>query len=381
MTDASAPTRQQATRILHVLGSLDRGGAETVALDLARRIPSEQVRQAFVCLSGREGELADEFRAAGAEVYALPLRPLVTFGPRFVGLIRDWKPDGVVSHVSVASAPLLLVARFCRVRQRVARMHSQGDGRGAGRARELYRAGMRLLMPYAATHVLGVTRSSLTFGLGRSVARARARGVRVAVLPNGVDGDRFTPPALPPPDEPLVVVHVGRAAPEKNRRALPAILSELEHYGPAEIRLVGARTLEDIDSGAERLTVVGPTDDVPAELQGAHVSILPSLWEGLPGVVLESLACGTPVVASDLPGVREIAEDCVGVTTVPVEAPAAEWARAVRTAAVHGPSRTAVRSALLVSRYTVASSVRQWTLLWDEAATPHGAARARVSTS
>jgi glycosyltransferase involved in cell wall biosynthesis len=54
--------------------------------------------------------------------------------------------------------------------------------------------------------------------------------------------------------------------------------------------------------------------------------LLPSLKEGLPGVVLEACAAGAPVLASDLPGVREIAAQLPGVEFLSLSAGDREWA-------------------------------------------------------
>ena len=60
--------------------------------------------------------------------------------------------------------------------------------------------------------------------------------------------------------------------------------------------------------------------DVPRLLGAADALIFPSLWEGLPGVVLEACAAGTPVLASDLPGVRDIAARLPRVRCLSLEA-------------------------------------------------------------
>ena len=71
---------------------------------------------------------------------------------------------------------------------------------------------------------------------------------------------------------------------------------------------------------------LGVRDDVPQLLKTADVLLLPSIHEGLPGVVLEACASGTPVLASDLPGVREIASRLPLVRYLPLTAADEEWA-------------------------------------------------------
>jgi len=76
-----------------------------------------------------------------------------------------------------------------------------------------------------------------------------------------------------------------------------------------------AKTL-DIAGNVHFLGVRG---DVPRLLKASDCFVLSSRWEGLPGAVLEALAANLPVVATDLPGVREIAARTDLVSTVPVE--------------------------------------------------------------
>jgi glycosyltransferase involved in cell wall biosynthesis len=57
---------------------------------------------------------------------------------------------------------------------------------------------------------------------------------------------------------------------------------------------------------AGRVTFMGQRSDVATLLEQMDVFVLPSLWEGLPTVVLECMAAGVPVIASDIPGTREL---------------------------------------------------------------------------
>ncbi|HNC43965.1 MAG TPA: glycosyltransferase family 4 protein, partial [Acidobacteriota bacterium] len=77
---------------------------------------------------------------------------------------------------------------------------------------------------------------------------------------------------------------------------------------------------------ADRLVFAGVRSDVPRLLKAADLMIFPSRWEGLPGAVLEACAAGTPVVASNLPGVKEIASEVGRVWEVSLDESDAQWA-------------------------------------------------------
>lgn len=76
---------------------------------------------------------------------------------------------------------------------------------------------------------------------------------------------------------------------------------------------------------------VGPTNEPLKYFAGADCALLCSDYEGLPGSVLEALACGTPVVGSDIGPVREVSQLTSGVQIVPVS-DLEGWAKAMRGA-------------------------------------------------
>jgi glycosyltransferase involved in cell wall biosynthesis len=146
-----------------------------------------------------------------------------------------------------------------------------------------------------------------------------ANGRTIAVLPDGVDLERFRPGdrdaarrALGLDRSARLVGYVGRLVPGKGIETLVEALPELDGVrlalvggGPlAEPMIARARAL----GVAELLTVAGEVahDDVPLWMQAADVIALPSVAEGFPNSVREALACGRPVVATpvgDLPRV------------------------------------------------------------------------------
>lgn len=361
---AGTPTRAGPVNVLHVLGSLDRGGAETVALQLCRSIPPDVVTQTFVCLAGRPGELAPDVEQAGALVIPMKLST-PGFPLSFLRLLRRRRPDAVVSHVSLASTPVLALARAAGVKQRIARFHSEGDGRGGG-PRTLYRWAMRGLLPQAATHALGVTHASLEFGVGDRRTGLR-RGLVSEVVPNGVDTDDFQfRGTYPRTETEMTVVHIGRAAPEKNRRALPSLQRALAELTPNVFLLYGSHETSDLgehDSAVVR--AMGPTNNVRGALETADVLVLPSWREGLPGVVLEALASGVPVVASDLPGLRELSSSVPGITLISLDAAPETWARALYHAGLTDEDgRRTIAAQFRRSRFTLKRNAEYWTKLW-----------------
>lgn len=360
------------TKVLHVLGSLDHGGAEKVALDLCRAIPQSEVAQAFYCLSGREGVLVHSFRDAGAVVIAAQSGSMLRRAFELRRVARRVGADVVVSHVSLASAFLLLAVGSV-VPVRIARFHSTGDGR-SGVGRRIYRIIARLLLPLVATHVLGVSSSTLHFAMGRMGRVYSLLPIRAAVLVNGVDTARFHPRSETSRSRGVRVAHIGRASPEKNRALLPRVFSELVRMDPdAEMQVIGPGGTSDlVDAPVDpRFVMVGAVDDAADVLREVDVLLLPSFREGLPGVVLEALASGVPVVASDIATIRELCE-LPGLHLVSLDEHPAVWARAViRAAAVDPQERLHIAESVGQSRFALDRSIRAWIEIWKADGSRH----------
>ncbi|MEV4629602.1 glycosyltransferase [Micromonospora sp. NPDC049523] len=360
-------------RVAHVIGWLDRGGAETVSLDLCRAIPPDDVRQTFVTLNGREGKLADDFRGAGAEVAQCPVSPLPTFGPRLWRCLRQMRPDVVVSHVSLTSAVILLVARLAGVPVRIARFWSEGDGRPDTRYRRIRRALLRRLLPRVATDVLGVTTAALAFA-GPPTGDARYRVLYNSVDPARVRGwersaarSRWQLPTDVP-----VLAYLGRSAPEKNRPFLIEVHRAVRARWPdARLFVVGPGGPDDLVRAYPEIVddplvvLAGETDEIASVLAASDVLLLPSRREGLPGVVLEALAAGVPVVATDLPCLREVQPRVRGLALLPLADGPYRWADAVAAQIQLGPvAREEIRASLHSSPFLLANAVAQWRRLW-----------------
>lgn len=154
--------------------------------------------------------------------------------------------------------------------------------------------------------------------------RLREFGVTtpVSLVHNGVDCEQFSP--IKEQADPLEVLYVGRLVETKGVQKLVDAFSQIDVN--ANLRIVGKGPLqEDLKQQVHELgiedqvTFAGrvPNDELPAIYARSSVFVLPSSREGLPRTLLEALACGTPVVTSDLPQLESLIEG-VGMT-VPEE--------------------------------------------------------------
>ncbi len=350
--------------IAHIFGAMDRGGAEMRTLGVAPHVRG--TRHLYITLSGRRGELADGIESAGGLV--LPCRLSAGFPVRFYRLLRHQRPTVVHSNVATFSGAILLLAALAGVPGRVAHFRSDGDQHGNGRRRRLQRWVMRRLIRLCATDVIGNAPGAVAFATG-----PRELGVEgSAVIPDGVVAG--PEPAERSPGE-LRLLHVARTLPTKRRERAVEVVAATRAAGlAARLVLVGTTTPEEVgelEALAGRLGVrsavelPGPCADVPAALREADALLVTSTREGLPGVVLEALAEGCPVVSTDLPGAAFIAGSCVGLQMVPADAPDELWVSALGALQAPGaPTRHAIWRSFTASPFTLDHAAREMEALW-----------------
>lgn len=350
--------------IAHVFGAMDRGGAELRTLDVVPLVPDSH--HLYITLSGRRGELADGIEASGGKV--VPCRLSLAFPFRFWLLLRRQRPDVVHSNVATFSGFILLIAWVAGVPRRVAHFRSDGDQHGSGLRRDLQRTAMRWLISRCATAVIGNAPGALAFA---GLAGGRSERA-VAVLPDGVS---LGPVPVDRPAGEMRLLHVARTLPTKRRVRAVEIVAVGRAAGlPLRLTLVGSTTPEEAASLCARakelgvageVELVGPTSDVAGALREAHALLVTSSREGLPGVVLEALAEGCPVVSTDLPGSVFISQLCRGVQLVPLDASEETWVDALRALrAVDAPSRREIWESFAGSPFTVEHAARAMGELW-----------------
>jgi glycosyltransferase involved in cell wall biosynthesis len=156
---------------------------------------------------------------------------------------------------------------------------------------------------------------------------------RIRLIPgSGVDTTRLQ--ALPEPDGAITMAFVGRLLDDKGIRTLVAAHQVLHRRGLG-LRLLVAGLPDpanpssvpetELDQWRQQpgLHLLGHVADVGKVWAEAHIAVLPSRREGLPKSLLEAAACGRPIIATDVPGCREIARPDVNALLVPPDDPLA----------------------------------------------------------
>ncbi|MFK0217503.1 glycosyltransferase [Streptomyces vinaceus] len=304
--------------VLHLVQPVD-GGVARVVVDLVRAQTAAGLRTAVGCPRG--GQLADAARAAGAEVLTWragrapgpDLAAEVLAARRVIGLVG---PDVLHAHSAKAGLAGRLAVRGAvpTVFQPHAWSFDAVGGATAALALRWERFGARW-----ADRVLCVSEAERRAGEAEGIA------AHWAVIRNGVDLDHFRPGGpdreadrararteLPLPaaflgDGPLAVC-VGRLCQQKGQDILLRAWREVLGNVP-EARLVlvgdGPDTEKLRRSAPPGVLFAGAAPDIRPWLRAADLVVLPSRWEGMALAPLEAMACGRPVLVSDVSGARE----------------------------------------------------------------------------
>ncbi len=323
-------------RVLHIFGKMNRGGAEMRTLEIMPYLKEKGIHFDFCTLGDGAGVLDEKVRQLGGQVFNCPLSVgMRQFSRNFCELLTSGRYDAVHSHVYYFSGKILQLARRAGVRKRIAHFRSLHDGKAVTWKRKIYHAYMKFLIDRCATDILAVCKGVMDSSWKRWASDSRCR-----VIYNGVDLSAFDqfPDArqtlcreLGIPESLRILIHVGSFQTAKAHD----VLLEAMKYIAAErrdVRLLLAGTGDLQSQMQEKARELGISDyvvflglrsDIPRLLKAADCFMLSSRREGLPGVVIEALAAGLPVAATDLPGVREIAGFSKNVSIVPPEDPAA----------------------------------------------------------
>jgi glycosyltransferase involved in cell wall biosynthesis len=302
---------------LHILDSLNRGGAEIMALDLCRNARANGLDLTFVATGG--GDLEDDFRSSGAEFIRLNRRlPIdLSLAAQLRQIIAERKIDVVHSHQPVEALHLYLATRGSEVK-RVMTLH----GVYAGTKNVL---ALRFVLPRLHARVL----------LGKDLAAwlAAEQGVDVGtdfiVINNGVDPRRLPVTGrklrteLELAEDTILCGMVANFYPDRRKdqltvcRALPQLFDSDPR---TQFVFVGSSStapdlLEECaglcrkNNISNRVHFLGQRSDIPDVLNSLDLFVLSSRWEGSPISAIEAMMLGVPAVLSDIAPLKEVSGD------------------------------------------------------------------------
>jgi glycosyltransferase involved in cell wall biosynthesis/thymidylate kinase len=307
-------------RIALFLPDLTGGGAERVMVNLARGF-AERGLPVDLVLVRAAGPLLPEV-APGVRVVELRTRSVLASLPALTRYLRRERPRVLLSTLNTANVVAIWASWLARSGTRVVVRQSNTLSRTRAAAR-----GRRRLIPWLVEH--SYRRADGVVAVSEGVARdliqvARLAPGRVHVVPNPVVPPELHALAAEPlahpwfqESAPPVVLGVGRLTAQKDFPTLIRAFAQVRRGQRVRLVILGEGEerprLEALirESGvADDVALPGFVPNPFAYMSRAAVLVLSSVWEGLPAVVVQALAVGTPVIATDCEsGPREILRD------------------------------------------------------------------------
>lgn len=300
-------------RILHILHSMNRGGAENALMNYYRHVDRNKIQFDFLLTDPNHTLFEDEIHSLGGSVFKVPPLTKTNPFPYFKGLRLFFKnhPEYKIvhSHTSSKSVFPLAFARFYGVPVRCSHSHSSSIERGIN---GLIRKALMPFLKIVATDYLSCGDQAAKWLYGN---RAFQSG-RVYVFKNVIEADKFRfntetrnryRDRYGFSDDTLVLGHTARFCAVKNHFFDIDILHVLRKKGlKAKLLLIGGGELEYAikerakEKGVEDDVVfVGVVSNVYDYEQAMDVFLLPSFYEGLPLSIIEAQVSGLPCITTE----------------------------------------------------------------------------------
>lgn len=364
-------------RLLQIVYDLGVGGLPRVVVTLCRSIDRSRFDVSVLCMRER-GALAAELAEIGVPVHCLDRDPKRADYLAFAKVLRHLRRHPVDIVHTHNSEPFIdggMGAKLAGVRGFVHTDHARAF---PDRRRTML---LEHLASRLADRVIGVSEHT-TENLARYEHIARHK---LVTIPNGIDGAMFDRridvtakrrelgiPARGP------LVGIGARLTEQKgvtfllraiaalRDRVPDLSALIAGYGPLE----ADHRREAAELGiAERVHFLGARLDMPAILQVLDAFVLPSVWEGLPMVLLEAMAARRAIVATDVGGVSAAVSHNVNGLLVPPRDPAA-LANAIEQLVRDAPMRDRFGEAgrrIFEARFSADAMTRRYEALYQEA--------------
>ena len=313
-------------KILQLIPTLDRSGAEKQMVLLAKGLPRDRFRVEVAALT-RLGPLEADLRKADIPVSLIgkPLKIDPFSLARLTRFLKERKFDVVQTWVFAANSYGRVAARAAGTPVVVT----------AEMAVDLWKTRGHLAIDRRLASwsdmVVGNSKAVVDFYRDAGLPDSR-----LVMIPSGIEpGD---PPEIDtdraavraefgwPADAPLVLF-AGRLMPQKGVDDLIAALDILQHVRPQLKTLIAGAGPQrsELEETAhafqldDKVKFLGHREDVPRLLAASDLLVLPSLYEGMPNIVLEAMRHRKPVVATAAPGTTEVVVDGETGLLVPVK--------------------------------------------------------------
>lgn len=304
-------------RILHVVGGMGAGGIETWLINILRSIDRSRFQIDFLVHTDQQCFYDEEIRSLGSKIIpcSTPSNPWL-YNRNFRKILREYGPYDIVhSQVYLYDGFVLRLADRENVPVKISHIHPLTDINQTKPFRLIYRWIMCRLIAKYATHILCPSKNTLeSFQKICDISNQQ-----ISILYNGVDLKKFDRSidkiAIREknnlPLDRFIVVYVARFESHKNHAQIFRIAEKM-HQSNQNVHFVligsSGELLKSVQEKVEQhnnISMIVGVQDISDLLRAADLFFFPSLEEGFGIVAIEAAAAGLPIVATNLPTIRE----------------------------------------------------------------------------
>lgn len=302
-------------RILHVVGGMNRAGAETMLMNVYRKLDRTKIQFDFLVYSNEKQDYEDEIVSMGGKVIHSPCNSGISM-LKSISVIRSvLKGDNtyraVHAHTLHNSCYAMLAARKCKDVVRIAHSHSTHNVVKPSLPKQIYEAITKVIIRKYAEQWLACGEEAGRYLFGKDFEK------KGYVINNGVDVKKYIADYSRQItclreeyelENSVVVGSIARMMPVKNHMFMLDLARKLKEHGisfkmlfigDGDLRVEIARAIEKYNLGRE-VFMLGIREDIPVLLNTFDVFLMPSFFEGNPVSLIEAQASGVPCVVSDV---------------------------------------------------------------------------------
>lgn len=368
-------------RILHIVSAMDRGGAETLIMNVYRNIDKSQVQFDFIVHRSEQGDYDKEILELGGRV--IRIASLGQLGPilyikELTRIMRSFPYQAVHSHTDYQGGISSLAAKLSGIQHRICHSHSTNWQKGKRLKERIILKTLQTIIKVSATSYCSCSEEAGRFLFGDQSLKQG----KVNILKNGIDLMSFTKlnrncktkllQELKLPEDSITIGHVGTFSKSKNQMFILKVLKKLlVKDSRFVVLLVGEGPLrQQVEKEAVKLGIsdnirfLGVQSDIPSIMKSFDIFLFPSIFEGFGIVALEAQSAGTPCVLSDV--IPRSVDMGLGLVTFVNLAQGIEvWCDAINKGLLlNRPENNKIFNQILSKGYDIRNNIKDWISLY-----------------
>ena len=326
-------------RVLHVLGGLNRGGAETMVMNLYRNIDRSKVQFDFIVHTKNKCDYDDEIKSLGGRVYNVPKytgKNHFEYKKAWIRFFKEHSEYKIIhGHVRSTAAIYLKIAKKNGLTT-ISHSHNTSSGKGLS-------AVVKNTFQYPTRYVAEYLFACSEFAGKWLFGRKSLHKDNFYILNNAIDGKSFIFDKKIREDkreefkikDRFVIGHIGRFHPQKNHDFLIDIFKKVHDInnnavlmlvGDGELKQIIQEKIENLGL-CDSVIFTGVRSDIPDLLQAIDVFVFPSIFEGLGIVAVEAQAAGIPCIVADTIPKEAYITDLI--KSISLSEPVDVWSKAI----------------------------------------------------